>query len=409
MAKPSILAEVQAHFGNRDVSTKELLAFTKTIGRSWSSEFNSYKAARGQFNFGMVAAVSPIKKVKALPTPVAPTPDVQKVLESEGTATLNAGEQFESKHLIPQVDPNFVPYGYFKSVTKILKSNRFYPIYVTGPTGVGKSTAAIQSAASLGKRIARVIINHETTDDDLFGRKTMKNGNLKFEDGILTLAAELGFPIIIDEISAGDPKKLFGLYTILEGKRHYIKDANKFVTPNAGFTIIATDNTLGKGDDTGVYVGTNILNEAFLDRFAACYEQPYPSEAVETDMLTRKFASEGLQVEEHKLFIANVVKWANSIRKSYEEEAVDECISPRRLLFLAENIAIFGSQKEAIKSIVTRFDAITREKFISLFNMMSNRPDGAVDSSVAVDSNGNAVGVINTFATSGTSVTPVNP
>lgn len=380
MAKQSILPEVRARFGDSDVSSKELLSFIKTLDRSWSSELNNFRVSRGMFNFSM-ANGAPASITKLPARKEAPVVVEQKTLV-EGTATLDAGDQFEAKHLIPEVDPNFVPYGYFKSIAKIFKSKRYYPVYVTGPTGVGKSTAAIQAAAANKQRIARVIINHETTDDDLFGRKTMKNGNLKFEDGILTIAAELGFPIVIDEISAGDPKKLFGLYTILEGKRHYIKDANKFVTPNPGFTIVATDNTLGKGDDSGVYVGTNILNEAFLDRFAACYEQSYPSESVEIDMLTRKFKSEGLDAEENKTFIESVVKWANSIRKSYEEEACDECISPRRLLFIPENMAIFGSQKEAIKSIVTRFDPITREKFIQLFNMISEEKQQPVTAPV---------------------------
>jgi hypothetical protein len=370
MAKPSIIPEVKAHFGSSDVSQKDLIAFAKTLGRTWSTEFNSYKTGRGMYNFAMTATVSPIAKTSRTKSVSVPVPEVTaKVLTSEAEVTLDAGTQFEEKYLIPEVDPCFVPYGYFSVVNKILASNRFYPIYVTGKTGVGKSTSAIQAAAKLGKRIARVVITNETTDDDLFGRKTLKDGSIRFEDGIITLAAEMGFPVILDEISAGDPKKLFGLYTIMEGKRHYIKDANKFVNISPGFTIVATDNTLGKGDESGQYIGTNILNEAFLDRFAACYEQPYPPEKIEVNMLKLKFTRDGIDLnDENTKFISNIVKWANTIRKSYEEGAFDETISPRRLLFISENMAIFGSKTEAIRSIITRFDSITREAFLKLWD-----------------------------------------
>lgn len=269
---------------------------------------------------------------------------------------------------IPSKDPNFVPFGEFKQIETIIKSRRFYPIFVTGPTGNGKSTMVEQACARNKRQYIRLQVNGQTDEDQLIGSKTLVDGNIQIVEGPVLLAMRAGAVLLMDELDAGDPNNVMCLQSILEGKPYYFKLKNEMIYPAPGFTIVATGNTKGRGSDSGKYIGTKMLNEAFLERFPVTFEQEYPSMSVELKIVRGMMEKFGCVDDK---FAQTLVKWSDAIRKTYQDGALDDLITTRRLVQIVEGFSIFGDRETAVKLACNRFDSITKSTFIEVFDKIS--------------------------------------
>ena len=268
------------------------------------------------------------------------------------------------QNLIPSKDDNYVPFGNFTDVKKIIQSGIFYPTFITGLSGNGKTFSVEQACAALNRELIRVNITIETDEDDLIGGFRLVDGNTVWHNGPVVEALERGAVLLLDEVDLAS-NKILCLQSILEGKGIFLKKTGRYVQPAAGFNVIATANTKGKGSEDGRFIGTNVLNEAFLERFALTFEQEYPTPAVETKILLRVAASVGKHDEE---FCTNLANWADIIRKTFKDGGIDEVISTRRLVHIIRAYAIWGDRMKAIKVCVNRFDEETKQSFVELYD-----------------------------------------
>jgi len=282
---------------------------------------------------------------------------------AEATMVNLVATNMEKQNLIPGKFDGFVPWGNFSLIEKVVKSGMFYPIFITGLSGNGKTLMVEQVCAKLNKELIRVNITIETDEDDLLGGFRLVNGETKFVPGPVIEAMERGCTLLLDECDLGS-NKLLALQPVLEGKGVYLKKINKWVTPKDGFNVMATANTKGKGSDDGRFIGTNILNEAFLERFAITMEQPYATVATETKIINLAMKKYGAEDEG---FAKNLVTWADVIRKTFYDGGVDEVISTRRLDHIVKAFAIFGDKMQAIELCVARFDEDTKVSFLDLY------------------------------------------
>ena len=269
-------------------------------------------------------------------------------------------EQFA---LVPEPTKGFVKHGHYKDIEKVVESGLFYPLFITGLSGNGKTLTVENVCANLGRSLVRVNITIETDEDDLLGGFRLENGETKFHKGPAVEAAETGSILLLDEVDLAS-NKILCLQPLLEGKGVYLKKINQWVRPKKGFNIIATANTKGKGSDSGAFVGTNILNEAFLERFAITFEQEYPTVSTEVKILNNEFDALGIG---DKDFAKNLVDWADAIRKTFYDGGTDEIISTRRLVHIANAYAIFGDRLKSIDLCIARFDDDTKESFRELY------------------------------------------
>ena len=308
------------------------------------------------------------KKVsKSIPT-LAPV--VAEPVAQEAVMNLVA-TNMEMQNLVPSAFEGFVPWGHFATIKKIVESGMFYPVFVTGLSGNGKTLMIEQIHAKLKKELIRVNITIETDEDDLLGGFRLINGETKFVPGPVIEAMERGCTLLLDECDLGS-NKLLALQPVLEGKGVYLKKVNKWITPKEGFNVMATANTKGKGSEDGRFIGTNILNEAFLERFAITIEQPYANAATEKKIILGSMQKYNKVDEE---FASNLVTWADVIRKTFFEGGVDELISTRRLDHIAKAYAIFDDKMKSIELCVSRFDEDTKESFLDLYSKI----DAGVD------------------------------
>jgi len=269
----------------------------------------------------------------------------------------------EKQNLVPAPFEGFVPWGHFKDIKQVVKSGMFYPVFVTGLSGNGKTLMIEQIHADMNKELIRVNITIETDEDDLLGGFRLVNGETKFVPGPVIEAMERGCTLLLDECDLGS-NKLMCLQPVLEGKGVYLKKVNKWITPKDGFNVMATANTKGKGSEDGRFIGTNILNEAFLERFAITIEQPYAAAAVEKKIVLGSMKKYGTVDED---FATNLVTWSEVIRKTFYDGGVDELISTRRLDHIVKAFAIFGDKMKSIQMCVARFDDDTKESFMDLY------------------------------------------
>lgn len=279
-----------------------------------------------------------------------------------------------TESLIPNKDKNFVPFGNFDDVESIIKAGIFYPTYISGPTGNGKSTMVEQICAKHKKPLIRVNLNMMSDEEQLIGSKTLEEGNVEVVEGPVLIAMRTGATLLLDEIDAGSANTLLCLQPILEGKPYYFKLKNEIIIPAAGFNIIATANTKGKGSDDGRYIGTNVLNEAFLERFAVTFEQEYPPAKTEVKIVKNLMAFYGCMNED---FAETLVKWADAIRRTFEDGGIDENITTRRMTHIVRAYSIFKTEKKAIELCCNRFDAATKAAFIDLFDKVATEPVAA--------------------------------
>ena len=299
-----------------------------------------------------------------LPSENAPAPVVSNPETTEAVSSVNlVATNMEKQDLVPSLFEGFVPWGNFSLIEKVVKSGMFYPIFVTGLSGNGKTLMIEQVCAKLKKELIRVNITIETDEDDLLGGFRLVNGETKFVPGPVIEAMERGCTLLLDECDLGS-NKLLALQPVLEGKGVYLKKINKWITPKDGFNVMATANTKGKGSEDGRFIGTNILNEAFLERFAITMEQPYAAVATETKIIKGAMKKYGIADDE---FAKNLVTWADVIRKTFFDGGVDEVISTRRLDHIVKAFAIFGDKMQAIELCVARFDDDTKASFTDLY------------------------------------------
>lgn len=264
----------------------------------------------------------------------------------------------ESDTSIPEKYPDYVPFGFYNDLRNVIKSGDFYPVFITGLSGNGKTLMVEQVCATLGRECLRVNISIETDESDLLGGPTLINGNVVNRDGPVLQAMKRGAVLLIDEVDRGS-NKLMCLQGILEGKPYYNKKSGEMVYPKDGFTVIATANTKGRGSEEGKYL-SQILDDAFLERFPITVEQEYPDSKTEKKILT--------PLIDDAEFVDRLVQWADIVRQSFTQGAVDEIISTRRLVHIAKAYKIFDNRMKAIELCVARFDTETKEAFLDLYS-----------------------------------------
>jgi MoxR-like ATPase len=292
-----------------------------------------------------------------------------KEAEIAKTVSMNMDNGGFADNLIPEVDPLYVPFGNSKTVRDVIKSKMFYPIYITGLSGNGKTFGVEQECAKTKREVIRVNFTVETDEDDLIGGFRLVDGETKFFKGPVIKAMEMGAVLLLDEIDLANPAKIMCLQSILEGKGYFIKKTGEFVKPANGFTCVATANTKGKGSDDGRFIGTNVMNEAFLERFPVTFEQEYPTPAVEKKIIGAVFAD--LEVNDTE-FVEKLVDWADIIRKTFYDGGVDEIISTRRLVHIAKAYKIFDDRMTAINMCINRFDDDTKASFADLYTKIDS-------------------------------------
>ena len=330
---------------------------------------------------GMVTGMGEFAQVKLKSVNVAKTDVavvskkevVQEVVKetSQDNSTVNLIMGSDIQNLVPSPFEGFVSWGHHSTIKQVVKSKMFYPVFVTGLSGNGKTLMIEQVHAELKKELIRVNITIETDEDDLLGGFRLVNGETKYVPGPVIEAMQRGCTLLLDECDLGS-NKLMCLQPVLEGKGVYLKKVNKWITPKDGFNVMATANTKGKGSEDGRFIGTNILNEAFLERFAVTIEQPYASNSVEKKIVLGSMKKYG-SVDEK--FATNLVQWSEVIRKTFYDGGIDEVISTRRLDHIVKAFAIFKDKMKSIELCVSRFDTDTKESFLDLYGKI----DAGVD------------------------------
>ena len=289
------------------------------------------------------------------------TKDVETI---ENSFSAPAAEPTLQQNLVPDVDQTFVKFGSFNDVKNILKSKQFYPTFITGLSGNGKTFGVEQACAQLKRELIRVNITIETDEDDLIGGFRLVDGATVWHNGPVIEALERGAILLLDEVDLAS-NKILCLQPILEGKGVFLKKIGRFIRPAIGFNVIATANTKGKGSDDGRFIGTNVLNEAFLERFALTFEQEYPTPKTEQRILEKVAANLGVLDEK---FCENLAQWSDIIRRTFKDGGIDEIISTRRLVHIIRAFAIWNDRMKAIKVCVNRFDEETKQSFIDLYD-----------------------------------------
>ena len=338
-------------------STVKKICATAGIPKpSWLFRNPQFKAGYGTYSIESV-----VPENYSQPVPVQAVQTVETVPVPTSTVGVNVLD--ENISVIPSIMDNYVPFGHFKDLKSILKSGIFFPVFITGLSGNGKTLMVEQICAKLKKELFRVNITIETDEDDLIGSNTLINGNIVFKEGPVLKAMRKGAVLLLDEVDLAS-NKIMCLQSILEGGGYLIKKTGEFVKPADGFTVVATANTKGKGSEDGRFIGTNILNEAFLERFAICLEQEYPPVTTEKKIVKGDFAILGVNDDD---FANKLVDWADVIRKSFYEGAVDEVISTRRLVHIAKAYSMFNDKLKSIEVCLARFDEDTKASFLDLY------------------------------------------
>jgi MoxR-like ATPase len=343
---------------NGTVSRKELMSVRDEVGVTWYPTWlMQTQLSRGLYAIPGGSITAPVTDISKWDAPV------KQKTESYVVDFTNTDS------LIPKIDANYVPFGNHKDLEQICAAKIFYPAYISGPTGNGKSTTIEQICAKQRRALIRINLNTMTDEDQLIGTKTLLNGNVEIVEGPVLIAMRTGSVLLLDEIDAGSANTLLCLQPILEGKPYYFKLKNEMIVPAPGFTVFATANTKGKGSDDGRYIGTNVLNEAFLERFAVTFNQEYPDAKVEKRIIMNLMKTYNAVDED---FADNMVKWADAIRRTFDAGGVDETITTRRLIHIVRAFSIFKTQKKAIELCTNRFDDSTRIAFNDLFDKVSS-------------------------------------
>jgi len=341
---------------NKEVLTKqELIQANKKFGckyaPQWLIKNKDYKVDKATFRLPLDGD---IKK-----TEVAKSTNDNVEIRKEAAYIVSS----LTGDIVPKKDATFVPFGNYPDIKSIIKSGKFYPVFVTGLSGNGKTMSILQACADAKKECIRVNVTIETDEDDLLGGYRLKDGQTVWQNGPVIEAMERGALLLLDEIDLAS-NKIMCLQPILEGSGVFVKKINKFVKPKDGFNVVATANTKGQGSEDGKFIGTNILNEAFLERFPVTFEQRYPNTKTEEKILNNVLESTG---KKDTNYVNKLVTWADVIRKTYFEGGVDEIISTRRLVHIVQAYSIFSNKVKAIELCTNRFDEDTKTSFVDLY------------------------------------------
>jgi len=340
-----LIASIQELYGP-EVTSGDLKGFCASRSLNYQTvtrRLEQFKTSRGRWNLEVTQ---------------------EKVEQIERTYQAPAALPAVEQNLIPDKDDTFVKFGNFNDIKKIIQSRIFYPAFITGLSGNGKTFCVEQVCAQLKRELIRVNITIETDEDDLIGGFRLVNGETVWHNGPVIEALERGAVLLLDEVDLAS-NKILCLQSILEGKGVFLKKIGRFVKPASGFTVVATANTKGKGSDDGRFIGTNVLNEAFLERFPVTFEQSYPAPATEQKIL------EGVALDlgvEDRDFCKRLVDWADTIRKTFYDGGIEEIISTRRLVHIIRAYSIFQDKAKAIQVCVNRFDDETKQSFLELYD-----------------------------------------
>ena len=340
-----LVASIQEIYGS-ELSAGDIRGFCASRGLNYQTvtrRLEQYKTARGRWNLEVTQ---------------------QKVEEIERTFKSPAVLPPTEQNLVPDKDDTFVKFGNFNDIKKIIQSRIFYPAFITGLSGNGKTLSVEQACSQLKRELIRVNVTIETDEDDLIGGFRLIDGATVWHNGPVIEALQRGAILLLDEIDLAS-NKILCLQSVLEGKGVFLKKIGKYVKPADGFNVIATANTKGKGSDDGRFIGTNVLNEAFLERFPVTLEQAYPAPAIEQKIL------EGIALDlgvEDRDFCKRLVDWADIIRKTFYDGGIDEIISTRRLVHIVRAYSIFQDKAKAIQVCVNRFDDETKQSFLELYD-----------------------------------------
>jgi len=375
--KRSIVTKLASIFGNKASRTDVINYFKNNNEKipNWLINSESFKLERGVINLSVPSdnksqmfVDSTQKEVPAMLASVVALPKKKMIQQIE--------------NLIPNKDDTYVPFGFFRDLKSIIKSKSFYPLFITGLSGNGKTTMVEQVCAELSRECIRVNISLETDEDDLIGGNTLVDGNVIFREGPVITAMRRGAVLLIDEIDRGS-NKLMCMQGILEGKSYFIKKSGEVITPTEGFNIVATANTKGRGTEDGRFIAAQILDEAFLERFPITIEQEYPSPNVERKIIVNNMEKHSCLDEE---FADKLVTWAEIIRKTYMEGAIDELISTRRLVHIVKAFSVFSDRQKAINLCINRFDLDTKNAFLDLYTKMDiPKEDVSIESNSEVE------------------------
>jgi len=364
-------------YGNT-ITRQQILELMETEGFKkpvWLVRGNKYRIDRGMYRL-------PVAGAEPVPTP---KPETQVALQPAALVKdMNVTTESFTENLVPEKDPLFVPFGNFTKIKQIVASKMFYPVYVTGLSGNGKTFGIEQACAQTNREVIRINFTVETDEDDLIGGFRLIDGDTKFFKGPIIKAMEKGAVALLDELDLANPAKVMCLQSILEGKGYFIKKTGEYVKPAPGFTVIATANTKGKGSDDGRFIGTNVMNEAFLERFPITVEQEYPPVATEKKILGKVFDDLGINDAE---FVEKLVDWADIIRKTFYDGGVDEIVSTRRLVHIAKAYSIFSDKMTAIEMCINRFDEDTKQSFKDLYTKVDSGVEEQTETSEEVTDN----------------------
>lgn len=366
-----ILVDALRNTGKTQFTRPEINEVAKQVGVNPSKFLSNHqnKIQRGLYGIDLTAPVAGSRQPTTFnPNPV---PDTTMFLAQPKL-------KVEVDNLVPNKDATYVPFGFHKDLTTILSSKQFYPVFITGLSGNGKTTMVEQVCAALKRECIRVNISIETDEDDLIGGNTLVDGNVVYREGPVTIAMKRGSVLILDECDRGS-NKLMCLQAILEGKPYFNKKTGEVIHPAPGFNIVATANTKGQGMGDGKYMSAQILDDAFLERFAVTIEQEYPSSKVEKKIIMKKMARVE-KVDED--FADKLVQWSDIIRKTFKDGAIDDLISTRRLEHIVNAFAMFNDRMKAINLCIARFDEDTKTSFLDLYTKVdagATMPSAAVD------------------------------
>jgi len=345
MTREEILKGLRESYGTEFTAAdvRGFCAMNDIAYQTVTKKLKEFNVGRGKWNLEVTTkAVENIEKSFSAP---AAAPQIQQ-------------------NLVPEKDDTFVRFGHFTDIKTILKTKHFYPTFITGLSGNGKTFGVEQACAQLGRELIRVNITIETDEDDLIGGFRLIDGNTVWHNGPVIEALERGAILLLDEIDLAS-NKILCLQPILEGKGIFLKKIGRFIQPAAGFNVVATANTKGKGSDDGRFIGTNVLNEAFLERFPVTFEQEYPPISVEKKILGGIASQLGVTDTD---FIARLVDWGDIIRKTFYDGGIEEIVSTRRLVHIVRAFSIFNDKAKAIQVCINRFDDETKQAFLELYD-----------------------------------------
>lgn len=403
-AREKFIIAAKSLVGNKPtISRSEIQAVVKKHKLpfpNWLTIDKRFRVGRGQYllqaiskNIPNVSTTKVRKHKEKTPVIVATVPMTATVpIKDETKVTVEnmnlTGPIENHLNLVPRSAEGYVPFGHFKDLKKIVDSKIFYPIYITGLSGNGKTMMVEQIHAVLDREVIRVNVTIETDEDDLIGGFRLINGQTVWQNGPVVIAMERGATLLLDEVDLGS-NKLMCLQPVLEGKGIFIKKINKFISPAHGFNVIATANTKGKGSDDGRFMGTNVMNEAFLERFSITMEQEYPQEKIEREILNNVLKANETEDEQ---FTAALVMWAAALRDTYKAGGITELISTRRLVHICQAYSIFnGDRLKAITLCVARFDDETRESMLGAYEKI----DGVLNGNNSIENSNLADPMIN--------------